>query len=711
MTNTHNAPQGGISVGITVGTCYSATTPCANQTVTTAPDGTYSVSVQPGSYTVAPTGLPSGTRSSPLNASVPAAVGQDATQNFSLTTGPVVSSVSPPAGVASGGESITVDGAGFGAAGTADTVQFCPASSPCQSGLDVNVVSDSVLTVTTPDMSGYQQPPQLLPADTVVTNPPGTASPEGSDDIFDFGCSPTQFPDGTYTINGCFAQLNPTTEQTAQNFSVDGMQVPASGSSTANVNTGSSPAVIPQVPSSLSLKLGPNLAPLMTGLSNVNLAAPVTGPAAPGAKLAGMAVTGTVSISPQNGSTTTATGNATVSLPAIFGGGKGSLTFTTSAGSGVTGMVVTASNAENPSVAKLFGLSTLTLTWNGGGVWTVGGSGNANGSTFTLSGSVGYNNNYPSSGSLTLAGPLSIGGVFTFSNLVLSYGSGTWSASAVTNQGPGPVSFSLPDNGQSTLNAGATVQIVGPVSFFGAINLSKFAMTYSTANGGTWSAEAEATGANGQKVGLKVQTGSDGSLAGFSASLAGFTIFNTIVLNKFDLSYSPDSAGNPEYKGSASVSFGVSPAAQYLVGASGTEFQLNFDFDNGSFKSGGFAFNSSLGVPVGAGIFLTGGGLTINRISPLSMTGSVNLTFGPDVDGISAFGMVANLTYVGAAMLSTPPQISLGGRIAFGGVPGFGGVKAFGNAARHHTHRVHVGHRLHRAGRRWELEAVPARPA
>ena len=644
--------------------------------------GRYSLGVPAGTYILTVPGLPTGTQSDPLSATQGLLAGESVVQNFIVTPGPVVSNVQPLAGAAAGGDSVVISGAGFGNPGAADTVEFCPTTGAgsCQPGTNVAVVSDTSMTVTTPDMSSEQappiapgQPPPLLLTDAVVTTPDGLSSSRQSNDYYYFGCEQATYVDGSYTVAGCFNQLDPTTDDTVQPVNVDGAQVSAPGTTPTDVDKGSRAAVVPPAPATLSLKVGgAGLAKLLTGLGTIDLSGPpFSAPAAPGVTLAGMQVTGLVTITPVT--QFSMTGTASVVLPTIFGGQKASLSFTSTAGQGVTAMTITANQSQAPSIAKLFALSSLTLTWTGGGNWSVSGTGPTGGSSFSASGSIGFTGTTFTSGTLGLTGKLSLGGVLTVTNLSLTYSpaAAAWYAQAQVDQSPGTLSFTLPVDGRGSLTGGATVQTVGPVNFFGVINLTKFSMAYSSSGGGTWTASAEAT-AGSKKVALKISVAAGGVVSGFTGSLEGFTIFRVITLDKFQLAYTLDAQGKPDYQGSARVSFDIKSLA--------ASFAASFHFDNGSFVSGSLDFNGAY-VPVGAGVFLTGGGATITQVTPaLGIAGRVNLVFGPQVKGVAAFGMVASLAYTAAAQPGQPPQISLKGTLGVGGVPGFGSVNDIGNA-------------------------------
>ena len=96
--------------------------------------------------------------------------------------GIIVTNVNPSNGPVKDGPAITLSGVGFGAAGSADTVKFCPrAGGTCLAGTGVQVNSDNNLVVTPPDAT------TLLPAgqqsvltDVYVTDTKGNTSQEGN---------------------------------------------------------------------------------------------------------------------------------------------------------------------------------------------------------------------------------------------------------------------------------------------------------------------------------------------------------------------------------------------------------------------------------------------------------------------------------------------------------------------------------------------------
>ncbi|MGO9872778.1 MAG: beta strand repeat-containing protein, partial [Acidimicrobiia bacterium] len=183
VTDTGANPVSGVTV---TATATSATAPAA--TATTDANGDYELDVVPGVYTVALAGLATGLRSDPLNA-VADTTTADTAANFVVTDGPVVQSLSPTSGPITNAGTVTVNGAGFGTTGSADTVQFCAVgTTTCLPGTGVTVASDSSLTVTPPADATSLLPtgqPDVV-VDVIVTDTNGNPNLKGASDRYQF---------------------------------------------------------------------------------------------------------------------------------------------------------------------------------------------------------------------------------------------------------------------------------------------------------------------------------------------------------------------------------------------------------------------------------------------------------------------------------------------------------------------------------------------
>ncbi|MGO9873520.1 MAG: beta strand repeat-containing protein [Acidimicrobiia bacterium] len=189
VTDTGANPVSGVTVTASASDAtVPAATATATATATTDAAGDYELDVVPGIYTVALAGLATGLRSDPLSAVVDTTTG-DTADNFVVTDGPVVQSVSPSSGPITNAGTVTVDGAGFGTTGSADTVQFCAVgTTTCLAGTGVNVGSDSSLTVTAPadatSLLAAGQPDVVV--DVIVTDTNGNANLKGASDRYQF---------------------------------------------------------------------------------------------------------------------------------------------------------------------------------------------------------------------------------------------------------------------------------------------------------------------------------------------------------------------------------------------------------------------------------------------------------------------------------------------------------------------------------------------
>jgi hypothetical protein len=665
VTNTAGTPQLGTTISLTNTACFNNSTSCTNASAVTGQGGQYSADVQAGSYTVSPTSLSSGTRFDPSPApSLTALNGQTVTQDFTLTTGPVIQTVSPNAEPWVGGQVVTVTGQGFGSAGAADTVQFCTAQQVCTSGVSPSVQSDSVIDVTAPDMSSIPvngQPPSLL-TNIVVTNVNAQQSVQSTGSQFTFGCE--QYSDlmpGAYTAAGCFTPPGEGSSQyqTNQPTTIDGGQLTSSGNDQADVNT-SSGTYTSQSPATFALQLaGSQLATLLTGVTNLNLAnGPQTFTAAAGANLGGFPVSGSVTFTSVTQQTMKIT--ATVKLPTILGGATGTITVMSTEGTGVTSMDITVNSGQPENVAQVFALSNLDLNWTRAtSTWTITAAGTATSNPFALTGNLTYGNGSITSGNLNITGNVVLaGGVLTFQNIALTYAAGAgWSANATIGQASGVLAFAIKVDGNGNIVSGS-IMSQGAVTLFSAITLQSFAMTWS---GGQWTASASA-GQGGTNTISVATVPVVGGIQSFNLTLANFSLGSAIQVNTMTIKYA---ALKNEYSGSLSVTLSGSH-----LGVAGA-----VDFQNGTFNSGSLDF-TGLHIPLGStGVFIVGGGAAITLTPAVTISGNVNLEFGPEIPiaGVAAFGASVMMSYTfasGSGTTATPWSATLSGEVAAGGVPG-----------------------------------------
>jgi hypothetical protein len=663
VLNSDGTPAVNTAVQLTVNTCYDNSNSCVGATVYTDSAGQYADTVLAGAYTVAPTGLATGVNSDQPSEVAIASVGVNAPVDFTLTTGPVVTSLQDNAGAPTGADSITVNGEGFGSANSADTVAFCPinstVSSTCVAGVDPVVKSDSQITVTTPDMTVPLGTKGTMFADAVVTNATSQDSQKNTNEEYEFGCN--QMPDvntGGWTIGGCFStSQTPGQLNTSSIVTYDGTQLVSSGTNDADVNT-ETPDYQSTSFAAMQLNLGGNhLVQLLTGLTNLDLSqSTLTLNAAAGANIAGFPVLGAVTLKTDGQQTMTIT--TSVKLPSILGGATGTLTATSVQGQGVTSMNIVLANNAQESVANAFALSGLALSWTQSSqAWVVTASGTATSAPFTLNGNLVYGQSGITMGSLVLSGAVSLGGgVITLNDLNLNYSNGAWTASATVSQATGTLVFTIAVSTQGTITSGSIVS-QGPITIFEAITLQSFAMTY---DAGSWSL-AITTGAGGNNQ-ASVAVDATGAISSFNLQLQDVQLGSALTLDTLHVKHT-STGGVSVYSGEIAAS----------LPGSGVSFGGSIEFDNGAFKAGSVKFDG-LHIPIGStGVFITGGGAAIDLSPTLKLTGQVNLVFGPQVLGATAFGATVQMTYTfgstPAGGSAQPATIDLSGVIAAGGVP------------------------------------------
>ncbi len=167
-----------------------------------------SAATGPFAYTVTVTGTDTG--------------GQQVTARATGGIGLSVTSVSPRHAPLSGGQKIVITGAGFGSAGTADTVAFTSilGGAPI-AATTFTVVSDTEIDVTTPDVSsflgGHGNAGTIVTADVQVTDVSGATSLATPADQIDFPLSIVQLGDsissGEGTLYGYSYDANTATWQ------------------------------------------------------------------------------------------------------------------------------------------------------------------------------------------------------------------------------------------------------------------------------------------------------------------------------------------------------------------------------------------------------------------------------------------------------------------------------------------------------------------
>jgi hypothetical protein len=238
------------------------------------------------------------------------------------------------------------------------------------------------------------------------------------------GCQQVTLSDASYEVGGCVTEEDDgTLDLTDQQSNIDGVDVSASDADEVSYDDGGSEgnAVISAGTSTLSLDLDGTPIPVFTDTLDDQLTAPitVTATASAAATIAGLPISGRLTLTPSAGGT--AEGRGTVTLPAALGGGKATLKFTTTVNKGLSNVTVTVTVTDaQVSFMQLFKVSRLTLTYAAGtggtGTWTVGGTAASGGTTSSqFSGKLVYSGHTLTSAKLDV-GKISLAGLTTVSS-------------------------------------------------------------------------------------------------------------------------------------------------------------------------------------------------------------------------------------------------------------------------------------------------------
>jgi hypothetical protein len=368
---------------------------------------------------------------------------------------------------------------------------------------------------------------------------------------------------------------------------------------------------------------------IFKGVLNKALSSQVTFAVPAGTKVAGIGISGTLTLTP--GSLGQATGSVTATLPAVLGGGTGTLTFTTTTGGTLSNVEITVPQAN---FMQLFSLTNLTLAFNAPGTWKVAGTASTGAGTSTqFSGSLVYANNTATSGSLTVSS-IDLAGMVTISNLKVTYSGGNWSGSASIKQAAQAATVAITLSGSKITSASVKT---GALSLFGYVEVNSFDLEY---NGTSWSLAVTSTLSGGGTASAALSV-SNGVITSASLGLTKFALANTVTIASATVSYSqtaPNSActsvtGTEIWCGSWDIQL---PQATSLNGVSGT-----LAFANDTFKSA--SVNVTGSVPLLDGVFLTqlGGSLSLG---PPVVGGNATLSFGPQISNTSVLSVSGSLT-------------------------------------------------------------------
>ncbi len=571
--------------------------------------------------------------------------------------GPVVYSVSPsPVPLTGDGTAMTITGADFGTSG--DSVQFCLAAgyggTGCVDAPGATIDSDTQISVVAPDATAILPAQQSeFNADTIVTDAHSVASPiKPYQDQVQFGCGSTTVTDALYDVKGCITQETYSNDDnTEQQSSVDGLALSASTSDQVNYATSGADAITSTGSSTVSLNLQNKLIKIFQGKINQLASTPMTFAIPANTQIAGMKLSGNLTITP--GTPGQATGTVTVTLPGVIGaaggssgGATGTLTFTTTTAGGASlgGLSNLAISVPQANFMHLFSLSNVNLTYKAttsSGVWKVTGTATTGGNQTTkFSGSL----TAAPTGKVTAAslnvGSISLAGLVHIKNLDVKLKAGAWSGSAnitqKTQTGTEKATVALAFDGSGNLLSGSLDATNVPV--FGVLEVSSFQMSYSSGN---WSlAVAASASGSGGSAGLTV---TNGVITQANLSVTNLSFLGKFTVANASISYSasqPNPAcntvnGSEIWCGSWQVDL---PQATTISGVSGS-----LAFQNGQFASGSIDVTGN--VPLLDGVFLTslGGSLTLNP-PPTTISGHATVTFGPTVDGTTLLSLSSTLT-------------------------------------------------------------------
>ena len=618
--------------------------------------------------------IPAGTRSETIPVTVLGAAerGGKAQFNLSLSNpsyavgnpssigtiieGPIVTAVNPPAVPLDGLTPVTVSGLHFGGAGSPDSVTFCDESiygSPvCAAGTDVQVVSDTELTVVTPNgvplqPLGYAQ----FDVDTIVTDAAGISSPISEPaDVVQFGCEQLTAPDGDYTFSGCVTPEG-STDVSEQGSVIDGMDVTgASPSDPVDYAVGST-SVASAGTVGVSLNLGGKLITILQGQLAKQLATPITFTVPAGTQIAGFTISGTLTLTPDGSQA--ATGSVTVTLPGILGGGTGTLTFVTALGKGLSNVSITVPSAN---FMQLFSLTDVSASYDiANGTWSLAATASTGPSQqTTFSGSLTYSGNTLTAGSLAV-NQISLAGLLDLSGLSVTYSStkgwnGTATITQSTQAGTESGTVALTVSNAGVLTSGSLK--VKNVPLYGVITLKTFDMTYSS---GEWKlAVTSSVPGTGKGSGSASMTVSNGIITAAQLSLSDVSVLSKVTVKTATLTYTTG-GGNETWAGSWDVDL-PQAAASAVDNINGS-----LTFTNGSFVSGSIGIGAN--VPLIDGVYLTHLGASLalaTATAPMAIGGSATISLGPVVHG-------STLASLAGGILRAFPLGSKAGSYTFNG--------------------------------------------
>ena len=389
------------------------------------------------------------------------------------------------------------------------------------------------------------------------------------------GCSDDpDVADGEWEFGGCFTNPDKTDYDTTQESQLDGLDIePDAGSSSesvakphvrSSVGSQSQPVdysnggkkgeqVISKGSVTISLNIDGIDSPIWQGRLDWKLTGkPITMSLPQGTFIKGIPVSGTLTLTPKAGGTVE--GTVLTTLPAVLGGGKAKLTFTSVYGKGVSQMQLIATNA---SLGKLFTVTKPTLTYDNG-KWTASGRVGTSSGPLDLTGSLIFDKKgVVGSGGLK-ASNVALAKLWNLQTFSVTYGRGTWKIAGKT-KGANASAFqgTLIYDKQGTLTKGI-IQAVN-VSLGSMFTLQSAALTYSAGSGGSvWTASGNWGDAKKPSTFQgKLQYDQDSNLVG-----GQLTVTNVALARLFDVK-------TATFTYAAGANGSVWSAAADVVGADG----------------------------------------------------------------------------------------------------------------------------------------------
>jgi hypothetical protein len=464
-------------------------------------------------------------------------------------------------------------------------------------------------------------------------------------------CQDLTQADGQYEFGGCFTEEdNDSVDVTDQQSNLDGVDVSASASDDVTYDDGGTAGdnLVSAGDSTLSLDLDGTLTPIFSGTLDDSLTGPITvsvpgsaaahregasvpgAASASGATIAGLPLSGTLTLTPSSGGSATVTGSVT--LPAVLGSGKAALTATTTVNQGLSNIKVTISKA---SFLQLFALTKLTLTYSAG-TWNLTATASTGGTkATTLSGSLTYADDTLTSATMTVKN-FSLAGLVDVSALTVSYAGGNWSGNATIGSGASATAASISLTYNSTGLSSALLSARN-VSLFGVLRVSTFDLSYSSDD---WKIAVTAPDGGGVSGSM---TATGGIISAASLKVTKVSFLGVFTVSSAEMAYAaqaPNAAcksvkGDEVWCGGWRV---LLPSASVVSGVSGTLAAASGEFASGSIDVKG-------SVPLLDGIILTelGAKVSVNP-PPTTISGTAGMRFGPKIKGTSLLDFTGTLT-------------------------------------------------------------------